>query len=92
MEKDEQRAKDEERAREWFAAQLWRAFPEAKTDNDLSELVAAALTCEGRPITPRTVRNWLACKNTPHFRYVPMVLALSGMEAVTDLVFGEADV
>lgn len=78
----------EEAEREWFARQLWRAFPEAASENELAELVAEVLTTARRPIHARTVRNWLRCSNAPHFRYVLQILALVGAEALFDVIEG----
>ncbi|WP_273687332.1 hypothetical protein [Ketogulonicigenium vulgare] len=75
---------DAERAR--FARLLWRAFPDAKSENELAELAAMVLTSESRPVDKRTVRNWLRCENAPHFRYVIKVIALVGAEAVFQMI------
>ena len=72
----------EDTERAWFAGLLWRAFPEAKSENELAELAAQVLTTGNRSVTPRAVRNWLRRENTPHFRYVLAVLNLAGTEAV----------
>lgn len=69
---------DAERA--WFAGLLRRAFPDATSENELAELVAEVLTSDCRPVTSRTVRNWIRQENTPHFRYVLAVIALAGSE------------
>lgn len=71
--------------RVWFADLLWKAFPEAKSENELSELAAAVLSSASRPVTARTVRNWLRHDNTPHFRYVLKVIALVHAEKVISL-------
>lgn len=76
----------EEAERHWFASLLWRAFPEARSENELSELVAEVLTTERRRIHPKTVRNWLRCENTPHFRYVIRILALAGAESIFEII------
>jgi len=73
---------------DWFARQLWRAFPEAGSENELAELVAEQLTTENRPLHHRTVRNWLRGDNAPAFRYVTRVMALAGAEAVFELIEG----
>ncbi len=78
-----------EAERRWFARLLWRAFPEARSENELAELVAEVLSLDGRRVTPRTVKNWLRCENAPHFRYVLRVLALAGAESLFDVVFGD---
>ncbi len=75
----------EEAERRWFADLLWKAFPEARSENELAELVAEVLTTERRPIHPKTVRNWLRCDNSPHFRYVMRVLAMAGAESLFDI-------
>lgn len=75
---------DEERSR--FARLLWRAFPEAGSENELAALAAEVLTSDHAPVTARAVRNWLRCENTPHFRYVLRVIALVGAEAVFQLI------
>lgn len=72
--------------RAWFAGLLWRAFPEASTENELSQIVASVLTSDRRPVEARTVRNWLRQENAPHFRYVLAVIALVGAEAVFQMI------
>lgn len=81
-------AEDAERA--WFASLLWRAFPEATSENELAEAAAEVLTSDRRPVTPRTVRNWLRRENSPHFRYVLSVIAMVGAEAVFQMIDPEA--
>ncbi len=61
--------------RERFIRAMWRAFPDARSENDLAELVAIYLRSIGRRASPKTVRNWLAKDNAPHFRYVAPILA-----------------
>lgn len=73
-----------------FGRLLWRAFPEARSEHDLSEIAAAVLSTEGRNVHPKTVRNWLHGDNAPHFRYVIRVLALAGAESVFELIDPEA--
>lgn len=70
----------------WFAGLLKRAFPDATSPNELAELAAEVLTTDRRPVTARSVRNWLRCENTPHFRYVLAVIALVGAEAVFQII------
>lgn len=79
-------ASAEEAERAWFAGLLWKAFPEAQSENELAALAAEVLTSDGRRIDPRTVRNWLRCENTPHFRYVIRVLALAGAESLFQII------
>ncbi|AGT09977.1 hypothetical protein JCM7686_2937 [Paracoccus aminophilus JCM 7686] len=81
----------EEAERAWFASLLWRAFPEAQSENDLAERAAEVLTSDRRPVTSRTVRNWLRRENAPHFRYVLKVVALVGAEAVFQIIDPEAE-
>lgn len=76
----------EDAERAWFAGLLWRAFPEARSENDLAQLAADVLTSDSRPVTARTVRNWLRHENSPHFRYVLKVIALVGAEAVFQVI------
>lgn len=59
-----------------FVEAMWKAFPQARSENELADMVSAHLTTERRQITARTVRNWLRKNNTPHFRYVSRVLNL----------------
>ncbi len=80
----------EEAERVWFAGLLWRAFPEASSENELAEMAAEVLTSDSRPVTSRTVRNWLRRENAPHFRYVLKVIALVGAEAVFQIIDPEA--
>lgn len=76
----------EQEERAWFASLLWKAFPEAASENELAEMAAEVLTSASRPVTARAVKNWLQSKNAPHFRYVLQVLALAGTEAVFDIM------
>lgn len=73
---------------EWVVRVMWRAFPEATSENELAEIVAAYLTRRGRTVTPRTVRYWLRHQTSPHWRYVVELLALAGAEGVFSLIFG----
>lgn len=74
----------------WFAGLLWRAFPEARSENHLCELVAETLTTDKRPLHPKTVRNWARRLNSPHFRYVIRIVALAGAESVFEIIDPEA--
>jgi hypothetical protein len=76
----------EEAERAWFASLLWRAFPEARSENELCEIAAEVLTKAKRPVTSRTIRNWLRRENTPHYRFVLAVIALVGAEAVFQIL------
>jgi len=80
----------EEAERAWFAGLLWKAFPEARSENDLADMAAEVLTTDCRPVTSRAVRNWLRQENTPHFRYVLRVIALAGTESVFQILDPEA--
>lgn len=80
----------EDAEREWFAGLLWKAFPEATSENDLAEMAAEVLTTDCRPVTSRTVRNWLRRENSPHFRYVLRVIALAGTESIFQIIDPEA--
>lgn len=77
-----------EAEREWIVRMLWKAFPDAVSENDLAEMVAEHLATERRPICARTVRFWLRQETTPHFRYILRILALAGAEAAMDAIFG----
>lgn len=44
----------QEAEREWIARILWRAFPEARSENELAELVSNHFTRRGRGVTQRT--------------------------------------
>lgn len=90
FQKDRGAFSPEDAERVWFASLLWRAFPEAQSENELAEVAAEVLTSDKRPVTPRTVRNWLRCDNSPHFRYVLAVIALVGAEAVFQIIDPEA--
>lgn len=80
----------EEIERKWFAGLLWAAFPEANSQEELADLVAAALATDSRPVNPKTVRNWLNLDHAPHFRYVIRVIAMAGAESLFDLIDAEA--
>lgn len=76
----------EESERKWFAALLWQAFPMCRSENELCERAARVLSSKNRSVTPRAVRNWARCENTPHFRYVMTVYALAMAEKVARAV------
>lgn len=76
----------EEREREWFRDLLWQAFPMCRSDHELCERASKVLSRKNRPVTPRAVKNWLNCNNTPHFRYVLTVYALAMAEKVAKAV------
>ncbi|MER2509122.1 hypothetical protein [Amaricoccus sp.] len=76
----------EEAERAWFAGLLWKAFPEARSENELADLAAEVLSSARRSVHPRTVRNWLRCENSPHFRYVLQVIAMAGAESVFQII------
>ena len=80
----------EDTERAWFAGLLWRAFPEARSENELADMAAQVLTTGNRSVTPRAVRNWLRRENTPHFRYVLAVIALAGTETVFQIIDSES--
>ncbi len=67
---------------------LWKAFPEARSENELAELVSNHFTRRGRGVTQRTVRYWLQRETTPHWRYVLEIMALAGAERAFELIFG----
>lgn len=77
---------------EWIARMLWKAFPEARSENDLAELVSSHFTRRGRDVTKRTVRYWLSQETTPHWRYVVELMALAGAERAFELIFGNGGV
>lgn len=79
----------EEAERKWFAGLLWKAFPEARSENELSELVAEVLTTDKLPVHAKTVKNWLRCDNAPHFRYVMRVFAMAGAESLFQIIDAE---
>lgn len=89
LEKSARECTSEEIERKWFADLLWEAFPEARSDNELSELAAEVLTKGNRPVDSRTVRNWLRLTHAPHYRYVPRVYALAKSERLFDMIFGK---
>jgi hypothetical protein len=78
----------EEIERRWFADLLWTAFPEARSENELADLVAEVLTTDRRPVHAKTVKNWLRGSNAPHFRYVLPVIGLAGAESVFAIIEG----
>jgi hypothetical protein len=71
-----------------FVRAMWKAFPGARSENELADMVANHLTTERRRITNRTVRNWLRKTTTPHFRYVTRVLAALDDDQVAAILMG----
>jgi hypothetical protein len=71
---------------EWMVRLLWRAFPQARSENELADLIADHLTTGGEEVSARTVRYWLRQQTTPNFKYVPHLFALAGAEAVLNLL------
>ena len=76
----------EQAERQWFACLLWQALPMCRSEAELCERAATVLSRKGRPVTPRAVRNWCRCENTPHFRYVLTVYALAQAEKLAGAV------
>lgn len=76
----------EEAERMWFADLLRQAFPMCRSENEICERASKVLSRNSRPVTPRAVKNWLRCENTPHFRYVLTVYALAMAEKVARAV------
>lgn len=70
----------------WVSRALWRAFPDAKSENELCQLAATALATPQNSVSSRTVRNWLRAENAPHFRHIRGILVLAGAEAVFRLI------
>lgn len=77
-----------DRDMDFFISQMWRAFPDARSEAQLADLVAAHLTKKAKPVDARTVRYWLRHETTPHFRHVAPILILAGSEAVLEWLFG----
>lgn len=46
------------------------------------ELLYVGISGKNRKVTPRAVRNWIRCENTPHFRFVLTVYALAQGERI----------
>ena len=74
----------------WVGKALWRAFPEAQSENELCELAATVLSTADHTVTSRTVKNWVRGDNPPHFRYIRSILVMAGAEAVFNLIDAEA--
>ena len=69
---------------------LWRAFPEARSENELSILVAQHMPRRrGRPFSDRGVRKWFAGDAFPQGRNLIAIAALLAAEAAMDLLFGK---
>lgn len=81
----------EEAERAWLVRVMWRAFPEATSETDLARRVADYLTKGGKPVDRRTVRYWLRQETAPGWGYIVELLALAGVEAVTEFFFGTGD-
>lgn len=63
-------------SRKLFANLLWRAFP-APSAHDLAIRAAPVLD-----VSPRQIRNWLACEHSAAWHYVAAVMAIAGAELV----------
>ncbi len=75
---------------ERLARCLWRAFPEARSENHLSELAEQALLREsGQRMTARGIRKWLSGDTMPQARNIAALAVLIGAEAVMDAIFGK---
>lgn len=68
---------------------LWRAFPEAQSENHLSKLAAEALFREGEEITDRGVRKWLSGETLPRAKNMAALALLIGAEKAMDILFGK---
>ena len=71
-------------------AALWRAFPDATSENDLSIRAAAAMLKEGgEDITDRGIRKWLNGDALPRAKNMAALGILIGSEAAMDILFGK---
>lgn len=71
-------------------AALWRAFPDATSENDLSKKAAEAMLKEGgEDITDRGVRKWLAGDTLPRAKNMAALALLIGAETAMDILFGK---
>ena len=70
-------------ARHRFARLLRRAFP-GPSDMAVAEKAGPVLGA-----TPRTVQNWLQCRNDAKVSHVLAVLAIVGADAVFDVIGGK---
>lgn len=62
-------------------AALWRAFPEAVSENDLATRAAPYFRKRcGAAIDPRTVRLWLNGTSMPSSEYILVLIGMVGAE------------
>ena len=73
---------------ERFVRAMWRAFPEATSENHLATLVTDFLNKERREVSIRTVRYWISHATSPHFRYVTRVLGALEDDDLTKIIRG----
>lgn len=66
----------------------WAAFPEARSQTQLSEMVAAYLTNKNATVTPRTVRRWFSGESDPRSKYVRKLQRLMATEKVMTKLMG----
>lgn len=81
----------EDEQREWLVKVLWNMCPEATSEEQMCTIVAKVLDRKGRPVDPRTVRNWAQKTSAPHFRYVGTILGLALLEKVLEAIEPEGE-
>lgn len=60
-------------------AALWRAFPEAISENDLAERAAPYFrNRDGRAVDPKTVRLWLQGVSLPRAEFIFVLIGMVG--------------
>lgn len=73
-----------------LSSALWRAFPEAQSENHLSKLASEALMKEGgEQVTDRGVQKWLSGETLPRARNMAGLALLIGAETAMDILFGK---
>lgn len=66
----------------------WAAFPEARSQTQLSEMVAAYLKKVSEPVRARTVRRWFTGECEPRGKYVRKLQRLMATEKVMTKLMG----
>lgn len=59
---------------------LWRAFPEATSDNDLADRASPYFRNKrGEPVEPRTIRYWLRGETLPGYLHTITLIGMVGV-------------
>lgn len=72
-----------EEASRRVAVALWKAFPEATSENNLAEIASEYFRkSDGSPVSPRTIKYWLRGDTHPSFLHTMALVRMVGASVI----------